>query len=312
VVSAEGCVTIDVTDLSGTPLNDGSMELCFGPDVECTVTVDPASVLAGGTVQLSAATTGEGCAAGTYTWAISTQGCTGSSVSASGLYTAPASGVCTDEVEATDTANGGAVGTGTVTVTDTEPSVSISPTSATLLEGATQSFTASTADQLATPVYSWTVSGGTLDTTSGDSVVFTAGLAGSGSVTVTDTANNNEDATASITINPEITEMIEVSPDPMLRSRWIFLPVIISIQGDGTSFAMFTSMPSYSPSNALFALPALVLGPELILQMALVNPSWLAGTPGDSQTVTATVDGLSDDFTINLLPFFLDVDKQLK
>ena len=105
---------------------------------------------------------------------------------------------------------------------------------------------------------------------------------------------------------------IKVSPDPMLRSRWVFLPVIISIQGDGTSFAMFTSMPNYSPSNALFALPALVLGPELIFQAAFVNPSWLAGTPGDSQTVTATVDGLSDDFTINLLPFFLDVDKHLK
>ncbi len=130
--------------------------------------------------------------------------------------------------------------------------------------------------------------------------------------TTTDVTTTTTTAVVTTTTTTISDLSMKVSPDPMLRSRWVFLPVIISIQGDGTSFAMFTSMPSYSPSNALFALPALVLGPELILQTAVVNPSWLAGTPGDSQTVTVTVDGLSDDFTINLLPFFLDVDKHLK
>jgi len=125
------------------------------------------------------------------------------------------------------------------------------------------------------------------------------------------TTTTTADVTTTTTTISDLS--IRVWPDPMLRSRWVFLPVIINIQGDGTSFAMFTTVPSYSPSNALlFALPPLVLGPELLLQTAFVNPSWLAGTPGDSQTVTATVDGLSDDFTIDLLPFFLDVDKNLK
>jgi hypothetical protein len=232
------------------------------------------------------------------------------------LYTAPDDdSECTETVTATDTANGNAVGTATVNVVTCTPEVSISPTSAALEPGDTQTFTASTAcnGSALSGTYTWTVAGGTADTLSGDSIVYTAGSAeGTFDVTVEDTTNGST-ATATVTIAiPGPTEMIEVSPDPMLRSRWIFLPVIISIQGDGTSFAMFTSMPSYSPSNALFALPALVLGPELIFQAAFVNPSWLAGTPGDSQTVTATVDGLSDDFTINLLPFFLDVDKHLK
>jgi plastocyanin len=309
----DGTVAVTATDQSGTPLLPGIGVVVFGePAPPCTVTVNPASVLFGGTVQLSASSECDGvvqfAADPAYTWAISTQGCTGSSVSEDGLYTAPASGSdCTDEVQATDTANGDAVGTGTVNVTSTEPSVSISPTSTTLEPGDTATFTASTNNQIATPVYSWTVSGGTLDTTSGDSVVFTAGSAGSASVTVTDTANNDESATASITIEDIITEMIEVSPDPMLRSRWVFLPGVITIQGTGTDFGLLsrvTAEPNFSVT--VVPLTKLVLGPEFIMQAVVVWPNWLAGSPGDGQVVTFTVDGLSDDVTVNLLPFILD------
>lgn len=84
------------------------------------------------------------------------------------------------------------------------------------------------------------------------------------------------------------------------------LPAFIAITGEGTSFSQGTSRVSYSPKNALLPLPALVLGPEFIWQMVLVNPPWLAGFPEDPQTVTATVDGTLDDFEIELLPFILD------
>ena len=80
---------------------------------------------------------------------------------------------------------------------------------------------------------------------------------------------------------------ISVSPDSIPRSRWIPLPAIL-----------------YSPDRAVTALPPLVLSAELIWQTVLVNPAWLAGA--GNQTVTVTVDGGSDDFDINLLPFILD------
>jgi hypothetical protein len=97
---------------------------------------------------------------------------------------------------------------------------------------------------------------------------------------------------------------ITVSPDTIVRSRWISLPAILAIQGNGTNFAQGSSKPAYSPDRAVIALPPLVLNAELIWQTVLVSPAWLAGA--GNQTVTCTVDGGSDDFDINLLPFILD------
>ncbi|MCK5186304.1 MAG: hypothetical protein KAR43_04160, partial [Deltaproteobacteria bacterium] len=100
--------------------------------------------------------------------------------------------------------------------------------------------------------------------------------------------------------------IITASPNPMMRSRWVMLPTWVVISGEDTSFSQLTSRVSYSPSTALLPMPALVLGPEIIWQLVFVNPSWLAGFPDDPQTVTATVDGGSYDFEIQLLPFILD------
>ena len=106
-----------------------------------TVTVSPAtaSLLPGDTQQFTALTTLCGSAAtGTYTWDIMTQGCTGSSIDATGLYTAPATITgtsCNDTVRAIDTANGSEYGTASVmvggittttTTTPTEP-LTVSP-----------------------------------------------------------------------------------------------------------------------------------------------------------------------------------------
>jgi len=106
------------------------------------------------------------------------------------------------------------------------------------------------------------------------------------------------------------TSNISVSPDTILRSRWVPLPAILAIQGNGTNFEQRVSKPTYSPENALFELPALVLNPELIWQTVLVN-STLLSQEGD-QTVTVTVDGASDDFVIKLLPLILDEGGSLK
>ena len=119
----------------------------------------------------------------------------------------------------------------------------------------------------------------------------------------------DEENNVCTTTIPPIIPIITASPDPMMRSRWVMLPTWVVISGEDTSFSQLTSRVSYSPSTALLPMPALVLGPEIIWQLVFVNPSWLAGFPGDPQTVTATVDGAVTDFEIQLLPFILDEKK---
>jgi hypothetical protein len=82
---------------------------------------------------------------------------------------------------------------------------------------------------------------------------------------------------------------------------------MLFIDGTNTNFAMFSSSPTYTPTNAVIGLPALVLGPETIWSAIMVNPAWLAMLPDEApQTLTVTVDGLTDTVTIELLPFILD------
>ena len=123
--------------------------------------------------------------------------------------------------------------------------------------------------------------------------------------TTTTTADVTTTTTAPVTTTTTVSASnISVSPDSVPRSRWIMLPAILAIEGNGTNFAQGSSKPAYSPDRAVISLPPLVLNAELIWQTVLVNPAWLAGA--GNQTVTCTVDGGSDDFDINLLPFILD------
>jgi len=92
-----------------------------------------------------------------------------------------------------------------------------------------------------------------------------------------------------------------VTPGTLLRSRWIMLPALMLIEGDDTTpFALFCSNPVYEPAGAVFPLPALVLGPESMVQPIFVNPAWLAGTD-ETQEVTVTVDEAFDTIEINML-----------
>ena len=118
-------------------------------------------------------------------------------------------------------------------------------------------------------------------------------------------------SSSSTTTTTVPTSNISVSPETIPRSRWIPLPALLAIQGNGTNFEQFSSKPAYSPENALlFELPALVLGPEIIWQMVFVSPTLLC-EKGD-QTVTVTLDETSDDFGIKLLPLILDEGGSLK
>lgn len=155
-----------------------------------------------------------------------------------------------------------------------------------------------------------------------------AGASGSGDlVTIIFTVQSRQDGTldlqtATVT-DTEASEMtvdslvdgslerqsIQVSPDPMHRSRWILLPEFMSITGEGTSFSESSSV-IFSPDSAVLALlPPSVESTEQISQIIFVMPSWLTGIWDVNETVTVTVttgsDVVSDTFEIEMLPLIL-------
>ena len=318
---AAGDVMLVVGDISGstTLLDTGTCTIKFGPACEYAVTVDPATpdqLLAGETQQFSATTACDSTdvtAEAIYTWEISVQGCTGSSIDSNGLYTAPATltADCTDTIKVTDTAHENASATVDQEVLGCTPEVAITPTSATLDFGETKDFSAATTcgGATITGAYTWEVAGGTADTTSGDTIEYTAGTtAGTYTITVTDTANGDITDSVSVKIEPAMSMI--VSPDTMARSHWVLLPVFMTIVGTDTTFGA-TSTVSFAPAASVLPLFPLILDPESIWELIFIMPSWLVGG-AENETLTVTVttgaEVVTDTAEITALPFLLDQD----
>src|SRR5438105_1129404 len=139
------------------------------------VTVSPSSAtLTPGTQQQFTAS-----ASSAVTWTA-----TGGTIDASGLYTA---GTTPGNFTVTATDNSGNQGHANVTI---NPAVTVSPSTATVTEGATQQFTATASSSV-----TWTATGGTIDA----SGLYTAGnTAGTFTVTATDTSGNQGHATVTV------------------------------------------------------------------------------------------------------------------
>ena len=93
--------------------------------------------------------------------------------------------------------------------------------------------------------------------------------------------------------------------DSLRRSRWYPLPGTLIIRGEGTDFErLLQTDVVYSPVSQVLSVFPLVLTKTLILDPIIVMPAWFAGR--EDATLTVTVDGLSDDVEIEMLPFILD------
>jgi len=108
---------------------------------------------------------------------------------------------------------------------------------------------------------------------------------------------------------------ILTEPDPVSQSRWIPLPVFLTITGqDGAIFGA-TSSVIFNP-NAIWALP-LVISEGEIIAMGLIMPQWLTGPIASEEVgdINVTVITGSQEATgtieVQLLPFFLDEDKAI-
>lgn len=116
----------------------GALVVTTTPAVAVAIAPRSATVDACRTATFTAVVTGS--ADSTVTWSIS-EGATGGTISAAGLYTAPTA-AGTYHVVATSRASPGATATATVTVADRVLTVSVSPSTLSLTPGATGRFTA--------------------------------------------------------------------------------------------------------------------------------------------------------------------------
>jgi hypothetical protein len=300
---AAGPVTVTATEVSAEGLAPGSVTVVFG--ALCAVNISPANptVATETTQQFTATTVCDGAAAPAYTWEIvaaETTGstvCAGSTISATGLYTAAATETeCVDTIKVTDTANGNATGETTVTVIPCAeaPVVTVTPASPAC---AVTEFCAATAlcGASVDGTYTWTVTGGSADTTSGECITVTPEGTASFTVTATDTANGNAQGSAS-------GDCVGIDATFQGCGRAFALGFgIVRIQGTGTNFGLLTIV-QYD-SRELIKGPRLVnRTDQTITQFVLLLPSFgpflPVLLPEYPNTVEVTVTGLSDTFEI--------------
>ncbi len=200
-----GTVTVTATSQADTSAS-GSATVTVKPAITVTVSPATASVNAGLTQQFTAAVANTTNA--NVTWAV-VGGSANGTISASGLYTAPAtppSGAVT--VTATSQADPSASGSATVTV---QPAitVTVSPATVAVNAGLTQQFTAAVADTTNTAV-TWTVTGGGTITSSGLYTAPSTPPSGAVTVTATSQADTSVSGAATVTVKPAVT--VSVSP----------------------------------------------------------------------------------------------------
>jgi hypothetical protein len=130
-------------------------------------------------------------------------------ITAAGLYTAPATAV-TDTITATSNADSTKSATAKVTVAPpVVNSVTISPTTASILTSGTQTFTATVSGAVSNKSVTWKASSGTIDASGNYTAPTTAGTA---TVTATSVADTTKSASAMVTIATPVINSVTVSP----------------------------------------------------------------------------------------------------
>jgi hypothetical protein len=266
-----------------------------------TVSVAPltASLLINATQSFSATVTGTANTA--VSWTVQ-EGAAGGSVTAAGVYTAPASAgvfhvIATSQADTTKSASA------TVTVTAPAPvSVAVSPKTATILTGATQSFSA-TVTGSANAVVNWSVQEGAAGGSITTAGLYTApGSAGTFHVVATSQADATKSDLATVTVSAPSAG----GAPPVLDAGF---PVHTTGSG-GSVIAIPYSTPGASrvvllaiEANAISGLPVTVKGTQLTwTQIGGTAQSvksnqwwtqwWFASAPATvSETVSITLPG---------------------
>jgi formylglycine-generating enzyme required for sulfatase activity len=211
-------LTVTATSTVDTTKSGTAAVSVSGAATVSGVTVNPgtANVAKGGTQTFTAVVTGTGDPAQTVTWTLSGGG-TGTAISAAGVLSVAANETATSlTVIAISTIDTTRSGTATVTVTDppTVSTVTVSPGTANVVKGGTQTFTAVvTGTGSPAQTVTWTVSGGGAGTAISAAGVLSVAAnetATSLTVTATSTVDTTKSGTAAVTV-PAVSA-VTVSP----------------------------------------------------------------------------------------------------
>jgi len=199
----------EVVDVSGLMISPDSGQALQSSALSVTVTPSSASVQVSTTKQFSATvnnSTNQG-----VTWTASA-----GLISATGLYTAPASvpSPATVTIQATSQADTSAKGTAAVTITPPPPpvTVTVSPSNANVQVSTTQQFTATVSNSSNQSV-TWSVTGGGTISSSGLYTAPTTVPSGAVTVQATSVASPTAMGSASVTVtNPALPVSVTISP----------------------------------------------------------------------------------------------------
>ncbi len=286
-VNANGLVpAVGVGSANITATSEGksaAAAITVNPVPVASVSVSPAtaSIYAGATQQLTATlldANGNPLSGRTITWSSDAPGV--ATVNGSGLVTAEAAG--TASITA---ASEGKSGSAAITVIVPVASVSLSPTSATILVGATQQLTATPLDANGNPLSGraiiWSTDAASVATVNASGLVTAAGV-GSASITAT---SEGKSASAAIVVNPVPVASVSVSP----ASASVFI---------GTT-QQLTATPLDANGNPLSG-RAITWSTDAP-GVATVNGSGLVtGVATGSANITATSEGKSGSSAITV------------
>ena len=243
VISSRQTITITATSVADG-ITAASVQIQLQP-IAVTVLVNPSSVTlnAGQTQQFSAVVTGISVTG--VTWSISPE--VGAIDPNSGLYIAPASVTTSQRITVTATSIFDSTVTGTASITLQPPvavTVSISPTTVSLIDGQTQQFTATVTNSTNTAV-TWSISPqvGTIDSTGTYTAPSPVSASQKVTVTATSVADPTKSATASITLS-HVVAVGDGAPNPAMQAQFIY-----AFYRNG-----FSNMVSLPPLGAVKAL----------------------------------------------------------
>jgi Bacterial Ig-like domain (group 2) len=281
--ASAGKITVTATSLADTT-KSASTTVSVATPVANGVSVSPTAgtILTGATLQLSATVQGT-VTNKSVTWSASV-----GTVTANGLFTAPAT-AGTATIKATSVADPTKSASATITVNaPSVTSIAVSPTTVTVLAGGTQQFNATVQGTVTNKSIAWSASSGTISSAG----VFTAAATpGAATITVTSLADPTKTATATVNVTAPSVSSIAISPTTASIQTGANQQFSAAVQGTVTNKAVTWSTSGGSITSAgLLTAPA--SGGKVTVTATSVADS--TKTASASVTVTApTVTSIS-------------------
>jgi uncharacterized protein YjdB len=290
--ASAGKVTVTATSVADTTKSATTTVTVAAP-VANGVSISPSTgaILTSATLQLSATVQGT-VTNKSVTWSASS-----GSVTANGLFTAPAA-AGTATVKATSVADPTKSATATITVNaPSVSSITLSPTSASILAGATQQFNATVQGTVTNKSIAWSASSGSINSAG----LFTAGATpGTATITVTSLADPTKTASATVSVTAPTVTSVSVTPATASIQTGATQQFSAAVQGTVTNKAVTWSASAGTITNA-----GLLTAPAADGKVTVTATSVADNTKSASATVTVnspTVTSISvSPSTINIL-----------